>query len=86
MSHFSLSKSKRENPINKEKPTAIKVIATIFPLYDWSKNICHGSENIELELLVKNGVDLHSYQPSAGDIIKISTADVIIFAGGERDA
>lgn len=75
----------KKNKVSKSEGK-IKVVATIFPVYDWSKNICHGSDNIELELLVKNGVDLHSYQPSAGDIIKISTADVIIFAGGESDA
>ncbi len=64
----------------------MKVVATIFPLYDWAKNIVFGSENVELELLVKNGSDLHSFQPSTQDIVKISTADVLIYVGGESDS
>ncbi len=64
----------------------IKVVATIFPLYDWAKNIAAGSENVEIELLVKNGADLHSFQPSTQDIVKISTADVVIYVGGESDS
>lgn len=64
----------------------INVVATIFPVYDWAKNVAGDSSMMNVELLVKNGVDLHSFQPSAADIIKISTADVLIFVGGESDA
>lgn len=64
----------------------INVVATIFPVYDWAKNIAGDSSGVNLELLVKNGVDLHSFQPSAADIIKISTADVLVFVGGESDS
>lgn len=64
----------------------INVVATIFPVYDWAKNVAGDSSEVNVELLVKNGVDLHSFQPSAADIIKISTADVLIFVGGESDA
>lgn len=64
----------------------INVVATIFPVYDWAKNVVGDSSGVNLELLVKNGVDLHSFQPSAADIIKISTADVLIFVGGESDS
>lgn len=63
----------------------IKVMATIFPCYDWAKEVIGDSENVSLELLIKNGTDLHSYQPSAADIIKISTCDVFIHVGGESD-
>ncbi len=64
----------------------INVVATIFPVYDWAKNVSGDSSGINVELLVKNGVDLHSFQPSAADIIKISTADVLVFVGGESDS
>lgn len=72
--------------ISSQSDGKIKVVATIFPLYDWTKNICKGSATVNLELLVKNGVDLHSYQPSAADIVKISSADIVIFTGGESDS
>ena len=63
----------------------ITVLATVFPLYDWAKNLSAGSDNVSVELLLKDGVDLHSYQPSAKDIVKISTADIFIYVGGESD-
>ena len=67
------------------EPEKINVIATIFPEYDWAKNIIGDSEKINLSLLVKNGVDLHSFQPSAKDIVNISTCDLFIYVGGESD-
>ena len=72
-----------KKPLNNGK---INVVATIFPVYDWTKNVVGDSSGMNLELLVKNGVDLHSFQPSAADIIKISTADVLVFVGGESDS
>ena len=36
-------------------------------------------------MLLDNGVDLHSYQPTAEDILKISTCDLFIYVGGESD-
>ena len=51
----------------------VKVVTTIFPEYDWVKEIA-GDEvsNMDLTMLLDNGVDLHSYQPTADDIMKIS--------------
>lgn len=36
-------------------------------------------------MLLDNGVDLHSYQPTADDIVKISDCDLFIYVGGESD-
>lgn len=63
----------------------IRVVCTIFPAYDWAREIIGDTDNIELILLVKNGVDLHSYQPTADDIITISECDIFIYVGGESD-
>ncbi len=64
----------------------IDIVATVFPQYDWTKNIIGDSaDNINLTLLVKNGSDLHSYNPSAEDIMLISTCDIFIYVGGESD-
>lgn len=67
------------------KPGQITVLATVFPAYDWAKNIVGESDSVFVDLLLKDGVDLHSYQPSAADIVKISTADIFIYVGGESD-
>ncbi len=64
----------------------ISIVATIFPEYDWVKNVLgtHESET-ELTLLLDQGVDLHSFQPTAADIMKISDCDLFIYVGGESD-
>ena len=64
----------------------LKVVTTIFPEYDWTREILGDkAASSQLTLLVGNGVDLHSYQPSIQDIAKISTADIFIYVGGESD-
>lgn len=64
----------------------LKIVATVFPAYDWVRQIIgdDGGE-IELTLLLGNGVDLHSYQPTANDIIEMTTCDMFIYVGGESD-
>ncbi len=65
----------------------LKIVTTIFPEYDWVKAILGDEiENAELTMLLDNGVDLHSYQPTAEDIRKISECDLFIYVGGESDA
>ena len=64
----------------------LKVVTTIFPEYDWAREIIgEKSGDVELTLLLSNGVDLHSYQPSVKDIAKISESDIFIYVGGESD-
>ena len=64
----------------------LKVVTTIFPEYDWVKEIAGDRlENIDLTLLLDNGVDMHSFQPAAQDIIRISSCDVFVYVGGESD-
>ena len=62
----------------------ISVVCTIFPQYDWLRQII-GDNEIELTLLQDGRVDLHSYQPSVDDIIRISACDLFIYVGGESD-
>ena len=68
-----------------KKDSAIKVIATIYPVYDWVKNVVGDNENVDVSLLVNNGVDMHSFQPTAKNITDISSCDVFIYVGGESD-
>lgn len=64
----------------------LEIVTTIFPEYDWVKNILGDkASDVDLTLLLDNGVDLHSYQPTAEDILKISTCDLFIYVGGESD-
>jgi len=66
----------------------LDIVTTIFPEFDWVKQIVGDQPKTatEITMLLDNGVDLHSYQPSADDIIKISTCDLFIYVGGESDS
>lgn len=64
----------------------LSVVTTIFPEYDWVKEILGDrAEDVELTMLLDNGVDLHSYQPTAEDIMKIANCDLFVYVGGESD-
>lgn len=63
----------------------LQVVCTIFPEYDWARQLTQGVDNVDLTLLVKNGTDLHSYQPSVRDIAMIARADVFCYVGGVSD-
>lgn len=65
---------------------SLKIVTTIFPLYDWVREILGAeAENAELTMLLDSGVDLHSYQPTVDDIIRIASADLFIYVGGASD-
>ena len=68
------------------KSGRLSVVCTIFPEYDWVKQIMgdHADE-ADLTYLLSSGTDLHNYQPTASDIMKISTCDIFIHVGGESD-
>lgn len=68
----------------KEAGDGIKVVTTIFPAYDFARQI--GMEKVNVDLLLAPGAETHSYEPSPQDIIKISESDVFIYVGGENDS
>lgn len=69
---------------NAESAGKISIVTTIFPVYDFARAIAGGQA--ELTMLVKPAAEVHSYDPSPADIIKIQEADVFIYIGGENDA
>ena len=69
-----------------ETDTPIRVVVTIFPIYDWTRQVIGDQTDAELTLLMDSGVDMHSFQPTAQDILTISSCDVFIHIGGESDA
>ncbi len=64
----------------------ISVVATVFPAYDWARQIIGtDNERVALTLLLDKGTDFHSYQPTVEDIYKVATCDLFIYVGGESD-
>ena len=63
-----------------------KIVTTIFPLYDWTKNLLGSrADETELVMLLDDGVDMHSFQPSVADMVTVSSCDLLIYVGGESD-
>lgn len=73
-------------PENAANAAAYSIVCTTFPQYDWIRNIIGGdSDKFQLTMLLDQGMDLHSYQPTAEDIAKIADADMFVYVGGESD-
>lgn len=64
----------------------LNIVTTIFPAYDWVREILGDeTDRAEITTLLDSGVDLHSYQPTVDDIVKISNCDLFLYVGGESD-
>lgn len=71
---------KRENGKNGQ------IVCTSFAAYDWIRAILGDSETLSVSLLVSSGADLHSYQPTVADKVKLSESEMVVYIGGESDA
>ncbi len=70
---------------DKKSKEPISVVTTSFSGYDWTRQILgDSSENVEVTLL-GIGTDIHNYQPTIDDILKISKSDIFIYSGGESE-
>ena len=71
---------------SKKTDEKLSIVTTIFPEYDWVCQILGDRlSNTNVTMLLDTGVDLHSFQPTADDIIRISRCDLFIYVGGESD-
>ena len=67
-------------PVDSEK---ISIVTTIFPYYDFAKNIA--GDKAEITMLLSPGSEPHNYEPSPSDIVAIENCDIFIYNGGESD-
>ncbi len=64
----------------------LSIVCTVFSGYDWVRQILgSNADNADITYLLESGIDLHNFQPTADDIIRISDCDLFIYAGGESD-
>jgi len=63
----------------------IKIVCTIFPQYDFVRQLTKDMDNVEVSMLLKPGQESHDYDPSSKDILSIHEADLFIYVGGESD-
>jgi zinc transport system substrate-binding protein len=59
------------------KSDRIKIVVSLFPIYDFSKNI--GKEKVEVFLLLPPGVESHSFEPKPSDIVQLNNSDIFIY-------
>lgn len=72
-------------PVTTEEGNENVILCTTFAAYDWVREILGDTDAFTCRMLVDNGVDLHSYQPSAQDIMKIADCRMLVYVGGESD-
>ena len=69
-----------EKPVDTGK---INIVTTIFPYYDFSKNL--SGDKADITLLLSPGSEPHSFEPSPSDIVAVENCDIFIYNGGESD-
>ncbi len=61
----------------------INVVATIFPEYDFLRQIA--GDRINLTMLLAPGAESHSYEPTPQDILNVQNANLFVYVGGDSD-
>jgi zinc transport system substrate-binding protein len=77
--------SDREVPAaDKAKSGKLQIVATLFPQYDFARQIA--GDKADVTLLLPPGVESHSYEPVPSDIVKIGNSDLFIYTGKDMEA
>lgn len=61
----------------------LKIVTTIFPEYDITRAIA--KDKVDLELMIKPGVDVHSFTPTPQDIKTVQNSNIFVYGGTEHD-
>ena len=64
-------------------PEPVRVIATLFPQYDFARQV--GGEYVEVSLLLPPGTESHSFEPTMQDMAAIQRADLFVYTGPEME-
>ena len=60
------------------------IVCSDFPAYDFAREIA--GEKAELCLLIKPGTEVHSYEPTPRDVVRMESSDLFICNCGESEA
>jgi zinc transport system substrate-binding protein len=78
---MTVTSCSREKP--REPGARLTIVTTLFPLYDFARNI--GGDSVEVRLLLPPGVESHSFEPRPEDVVRTSKADMFIFTGRDME-
>ncbi|WP_167957665.1 metal ABC transporter substrate-binding protein [Anaerosporobacter faecicola] len=79
----SKQNSTEQEVVENDAKAAVKVVTTLFPQYDFANQI--GKDHVNVSMLLKPGVESHTYEPAPSDIIAINKADVFLYTGDEME-
>jgi zinc transport system substrate-binding protein len=68
-----------EPQITTQEPSKIKVIASFYPLYEFSKNV--GGQTADVSTFTPIGIEPHDWEPSTGDLLELKGADIFVYNG-----
>lgn len=71
------------NEQNSRQSEKLSIVTSIFPYYDFARNIV--GNKADVKLLLSPGNEPHHYEPSPSDIVAIEECDIFIYNGGESD-
>ena len=72
------------NDVKSIENKKVKIVTTIFPIYDIVRNIVP-SDKYDISMLLDSGIDIHNFQPTVQDMNEIRNADIFIYIGNESD-
>ena len=61
----------------------LQIVATLFPQYDFAREIC--GDKAHIKLLLPPGADSHAYEPTPSDIVTIANADLFLYTGDDME-
>lgn len=68
-----------------EKNGTLSIAVTAFPHYDFARQLTKGADNVEIQMLLSPGAEVHTYEPTPKDILAVNTSDLFIYTGGESE-
>ena len=66
-----------------EQDDKLQIVATLFPQYDFAREIC--GDKAHITLLLPPGADSHAYEPTPSDIVTIASADLFLYTGDDME-
>ncbi len=76
---FVASCQRKDEGVEVAEQKSLKIVTSLFPLYEFAKNI--GKEKADVSLLLPPGLEPHGFEPKPSDILKINNADIFIYTG-----
>lgn len=72
-----------KNPSSNKQNGKIEIVTTLFPQYDFVRQI--GGDKVNVTLLLPPGSESHTYEPTPQDMVKINNSKLFVYTGKEME-